>query len=100
MQEYPCMFRTSNPRIFAFFFPKSYPQVQTVDTGKISERIIAVVVSGLFTDRFTSCFLKQVSKLVIHVTEENCWLPPSQHCAMLSSGTDPHQPPTDSPGKP
>lgn len=55
-----------------FFFLKRYTSVQTTfNTGKRSERIIAVVVSGLIADRFMSFFLKLVSRLVLNLTAKN-----------------------------
>lgn len=42
----------------------------TFNTGKGSEQITTVVVSGLIADRFMSFFLKLVSRLVLILTAE------------------------------
>lgn len=82
---------------FFFFFPKSYPQVQTVDTRKVPQHFIAVIVSGLFVDRFMSCFLKQASKLVSLRRTAGCLLLSTVQCSPQEQ--TPHRLPTDSSGK-
>lgn len=99
MEEYPSISGTFNSRTALFFSPKRTAPAQTMfNTGKGSEQVIAVVVSGLIADRFTSFSLKLVSRLVLNLTAENrMTVPLAELCIALLGQKTPSSLPRESP---